>query len=173
MFFLNVALYYVHGCYVFSMFIVCFRYFILFYYMFYFIISCFVLYYLLSYYVLDVLYKYIVAWKSRKAEKVKWNTHTHTHTSTLFLYAFIIVHHKTNIHLQPAISETFTDPSSNTPKKTPEIIGSSGGLCAVFLWKRQILIATIQQHPWNDLIDVFAINGSVCVFAMSLVTCDW
>ena len=71
MFFLNVALYYVHGCYVFSMFIVCFRYFILFYYMFYFIISCFVLYYLLSYYVLDVLYKYIVAWKSRKAEKVK------------------------------------------------------------------------------------------------------
>ena len=65
------------GAMFFSMFIICFRYFIVFYYMFYFIISCFALYYLLSYYVLDVLYKYIVAWKCRKAEKVKWNTQVH------------------------------------------------------------------------------------------------
>ena len=69
--FLNVALYYVHGCYVFQCVSYVLDVLLCLLHMFYFIISCFVLYYLLSYYVLDVLYKYIVVWKSRKAEKVK------------------------------------------------------------------------------------------------------
>ena len=128
--------------------------------MLYFIISCFVLYDLLSLYVLDVLYKYIVAWKSRKAKKVKWNTQVH-----YFLYAFIIVHHKTNIHLQPAMSETFTDPSSNTPKNTKKDTRNQW----FFRWSmRFISVEVSDPHSHESNIHettwlMLAINGSVCL----------